>query len=138
MTRLDAVLKVLDIIHDISIMDCNVIVCDSEAVILQFIQAESFKANFKVGSVASAGAIKEVISTGKRDFSPCNACNMLCRQACPQNVFSSGFYRKNLCEKQMKEDEASRVIIKETSQNDSPEVRIKYCRACELACPVGR
>ena len=80
----------------------------------------------------------EVAPTGKRAFSPCDACNMPCRQACPQNVFASGSYSKKPCEKQMKEDESSRTIIKQTSQSDLPEVWIQYCRACELACLVGR
>lgn len=76
----------------------------------------------------------EVTSTEKREFSPCNACDMPCRQACPQNVFFSGSYNKNLCEKQMKMDEANRVIMESSSQ----KLWIKYCRACELACPIGK
>jgi epoxyqueuosine reductase len=80
----------------------------------------------------------EVGSPEKRVFSPCNACNMPCRRNCPKNAFSSSSYNRELCAEQMKEDEASRVIIEHTSQNNSPEVRIKYCRACELACPIGR
>jgi epoxyqueuosine reductase len=80
----------------------------------------------------------EVVPTAKKAFSPCNDCDMPCRRSCPRNAFSSGSYSKELCGKQMKEDESNRVISKHTSQNDSPEGRIKYCRVCELACPVGR
>jgi epoxyqueuosine reductase len=76
----------------------------------------------------------EVTSTEKREFSPCNACDVPCRQACPQNVFFSGSYNKNLCEKQMKMDEANRVIMESSSQ----KLWIKYCRACELVCPIGK
>ena len=80
----------------------------------------------------------EVVPTGKKAFSPCNACDMSCRRSCPRNAFFSGSYSKELCGKQMNEDESNRVIIKPTSPNDSPEGRIKYCRACELACPIGK
>lgn len=80
----------------------------------------------------------EVTSTEKSVFSPCDTCNMPCRRSCPRNAFSSGSYNRELCAEQMKEDEANRVIIKHTSQNGSPEVRIQYCRACELACPIGK
>ena len=71
-------------------------------------------------------------------FSPCKTCDMICKPACPQNAFSSGSYNRDLCWKQMHEDEANRIIVTNTAQKDSPGVRIKYCRACELSCPVGR
>jgi epoxyqueuosine reductase len=73
-----------------------------------------------------------------KPFSPCKACDMICKLSCPQNAFSPGSYTRDLCWKQMHEDEANRIIVIKTAQNDTPEVRIKYCRACELSCPVGR
>jgi epoxyqueuosine reductase len=68
----------------------------------------------------------EVEPTGPSDFAPCKTCDMHCRQACPQEAFKNGTYKRVLCNKQMKIDEANRVTA-----------YIKYCRACELACPVG-
>jgi len=68
----------------------------------------------------------EVEPTGPMDFAPCETCDMPCRQACPQESFKNGTYKRVLCNKQMKIDEANRVTT-----------YIKYCRACELACPVG-
>lgn len=68
----------------------------------------------------------EVEPTGPSDFAPCETCDMPCRQACPQKAFKSGSYKRTLCNKQMKIDEANRATT-----------YIKYCRACELACPVG-
>ena len=62
--------------------------------------------------------------TGPIDFSPCEACDMVCRRVCPQKAFKTGSYSKTSCYEQMKDDE-------------SPGMRIKYCRACELACNVG-
>lgn len=69
----------------------------------------------------------EVEPTGPSDFAPCETCDMPCRQACPQEAFKNSAYKRVLCNKQMKIDEANRVTA-----------YIKYCRACELACPVGK
>jgi len=69
----------------------------------------------------------EVELTGPGDFAPCETCDMPCRQACPQEAFKSGSYKRVLCNKQMKIDEANQVTA-----------YIKYCRACELACPLGK
>ncbi len=60
------------------------------------------------------------------DFAPCDACDRPCWRACPQGAFPAGSYSKSLCNVQMKTDEARAVSL------------VKYCRACELACPVGR
>jgi epoxyqueuosine reductase len=76
--------------------------------------------------------------TGPIDFSPCNPCDMPCREACPQRAFPQGSYSRDLCMRQMNMDEANRVILEKEVEEDSPRVCVKYCRACELACPVGR
>ena len=72
------------------------------------------------------------------DFAPCNACDMPCRLACPQKAFKDGSYSRTSCSKQMKEDEANKVIFEKSVSDDSPSICIRYCRACELACPVAR
>jgi len=71
------------------------------------------------------------------DFAPCEFCDMPCRQVCPQDAFRNGSYSRALCNEQMEIDRATRVIVKE-EKKDSPFEYIKYCRACELACPVGK
>ena len=76
--------------------------------------------------------------TGPIDFSPCDSCDMPCRAACPQKAFTQGSYSRDLCMRQMNMDEAHRVILEKEVEEDSPRVCIKYCRACELACPVGQ
>ncbi len=38
----------------------------------------------------------------------------------------------------MKEDEGNRVILEELENDDSPRLCVRYCRVCELACPVAR
>ncbi len=71
-------------------------------------------------------------------FAPCDACDMPCRLNCPRNAFAAGSYDRDACAEQMRADEDNRVIIKEAVNRGTPEVRIKYCRTCELACPVGK
>jgi epoxyqueuosine reductase len=76
-------------------------------------------------------------STGLLDFNPCESCSMPCRKVCPRNAFISGFYSSSLCYKQMNDDEANAVICEESEYYASPRMCVKYCRSCELACPVG-
>ena len=79
----------------------------------------------------------ELAPTCPIDFSPCNSCGMPCREACPQKAFAHGSYSRDLCMRQMNMDEANRVILEKEVEEDSPRGCVKYCRACELACPVG-
>jgi len=85
----------------------------------------------------------ELPPTGPAVFDPCSTCDAPCRAACPQGAFSRGTARRApssgdwqdagagdfsrpSCEVQMELDIAAA----------SGEV-IRYCRACELSCPVG-
>jgi epoxyqueuosine reductase len=81
---------------------------------------------------------KEVTPTKIGAFAPCDACEMPCRLNCPRNAFASGSYDRDACATQMRADEDHRVMIKEAVNRETPEVRIKYCRACELVCPIGQ
>ena len=72
--------------------------------------------------------------TPRLNFSPCDDCDMPCFQACPQDAFRSGAYDRDLCQIQMRinEDNVS-------PHPGDPEIEhVRYCRACEFACPVGR
>jgi hypothetical protein len=40
--------------------------------------------------------------------------------------------------KQMSIDEANREILEKDTDEDSPGACVKYCRTCELACPIGQ
>lgn len=73
----------------------------------------------------------KVINKGQLDFNPCQDCQRFCWQACPEKAFRSGSYDKELCNKQMHKNEAERVVDSETGK-----VVVKYCRACELSCPL--
>ena len=75
--------------------------------------------------------------TGPIDFLPCNSCDMPCKEACPQKAFTQGSYSRDLCMRQMNRDEAHRVILENEVEEDSPIACVRYCIACEMACPVG-
>lgn len=92
--------------------------------------------------------------TGPVDFDPCKKCDMPCRRACPQGAFKTntfkdnpldlsywpgrtGHYARPTCNIQMTSDNDQAEEIM-TDQSDQPVKLIKYCRACELACPVGK
>jgi len=63
---------------------------------------------------------------------------MPCRETCPQNAFPDGYYSRQRCREQMNLDVQNRTVMKmEASDAVAYEV-IKYCRACEYACPVGK
>lgn len=78
----------------------------------------------------------DLAPTGPIDFAPCAGCDRPCRSACPQEAFTSGSYRRTLCNEQMERDEANAVIGEEGQEKNVPSRYIRYCRACELACPV--
>jgi len=73
--------------------------------------------------------------SGPGDFSPCVDCHMPCRKACPRKAFDQGAYIRADCKKQMVAD---KVSSKNSETEASPAFRVKYCRACEFACPAGK
>ncbi|MEW5784545.1 MAG: epoxyqueuosine reductase [Bacillota bacterium] len=87
-------------------------------------------------------------------FDPCAVCDQICRRSCPQDSFEEVVYtgfefgRKELpgrdgsfnrisCNTQMKDDEESAVEQEVPDIGKTVRV-VKYCRRCELSCPVGR
>ena len=109
----------------------------------------------------------ELTPTGPIDFDPCDNCEGFCRKACPQNAFDriilssvetgmcalpgrDGLFSRARCSIQMGHDlEASGITVDEgflsemypsrveRQEISQTEGRIKWCRRCELACPVG-
>ncbi len=72
--------------------------------------------------------------TGPVEFDPCAACGTPCLQACPRGalVASGGgqvHYSRAACSGQMLSDEADAA--------SSQDGVTRYCRRCELVCPVG-
>jgi epoxyqueuosine reductase len=70
-------------------------------------------------------------------FNPCEDCPTICWSLCPQNAFSNDSYSKTECERQMKEDVKNKAEPGKPSETQSAKICIKYCRECELGCPIG-
>jgi epoxyqueuosine reductase len=109
----------------------------------------------------------ELTPTGPITFDPCAGCEEFCRRACPQNAFDrvvlsaaeagmytlpgrDGCFSRAKCYIQMDKDvEDSDMAVAKgflsgldksalvTGGISRTEKRIKWCRQCELACPVG-
>ena len=96
----------------------------------------------------------ELPSSGPRQFDPCADCDVFCRKACPRNSFGEclytpenygqkilpgrdGSFSRPMCNVQMEVDN-NEAIEQEVEGFDAPVKIIKYCRKCELACPVGK
>jgi len=104
----------------------------------------------------------ELPPTGPIAFDPCAGCEEYCRKACPRNALENavhssvqtrmadlpgrdGRYSRARCMQQMDEDVENSGI--DTTEMEAPpvdteivstaEIRVKYCRECELACPIG-
>jgi epoxyqueuosine reductase len=71
-------------------------------------------------------------------FAPCDTCDGPCLQACPQNAFQEGSYKRKRCQRQMRKDETHPIIRQSPVVGMPPEFRIVYCRQCEFFCPVGQ
>ena len=76
----------------------------------------------------------EIEPTRPLDFDPCLHCERPCTSACPQDAFRNGTYQRVYCQIQMRIDESNTKPLPENSGTE----HVRYCRACELACPVGR
>jgi epoxyqueuosine reductase len=105
----------------------------------------------------------ELTPTGPIAFDPCDGCKEPCRKACPQNAFEEvvippgeigmaslpgrdGSFNRVKCITQIGIDVEDSGIAFDEMQISGLDAdgksqkadRIKYCRRCELACPVGR
>jgi len=95
----------------------------------------------------------ELPSTGASEFDPCENCRAPCHTACPLNAFEkqiyfpaeygqtklpgrNGSYNRMDCNQEMVINEANFEEVQIENQ-EKVEKRVKYCRECELACPVG-
>ena len=110
---------------------------------------------------------EELTPTGPIAFDPCDGCEEFCRKACPQNAFDGvvlssvetgmynlpgrdGCFSRARCSIQMDKDveDSDMAVGKgfltgldqsgvEAGGTSQAEGCIKWCRRCELACPVG-
>jgi epoxyqueuosine reductase len=70
-------------------------------------------------------------------FDPCRGCSAPCRQQCPQNAFGDGQFNVDRCRRQMRQDQSWRMPSVSAGVGAAGRYLIRFCRACELSCPVG-
>jgi epoxyqueuosine reductase len=70
-------------------------------------------------------------------FDPCQGCRIYCRKACPVKAFPQGKYSRAICLEQITYDTENKVPEGGVGEDGKRNPVIKYCRACELSCPVG-
>ncbi len=90
--------------------------------------------------------------TEPADVDPCDGCPAPCRDVCPRGAFAEpvytdeslgsdlpgrdGTYSRQLCNQRMEADIVGAEPMPATKDREAYK-RIKYCRACELACIAG-
>jgi epoxyqueuosine reductase len=72
-------------------------------------------------------------------FDPCSTCSKPCHRVCPRTAFRSDSYERSLCKQEQDQlDVDFEVLDGATMGIDEAGPVTKYCRQCELACPVGQ
>jgi len=67
------------------------------------------------------------------NYTPCIECDIRCHSACPQKAFKNTSYSRKLCNKMMEINKTDIVMDDKRGM-----YVVKYCRACELICPIGK
>ena len=92
--------------------------------------------------------------TGPMIYDPCDGCDAPCRQSCPRNAFAStahspielgmvtlpgkdGKYDRETCRPETEKNIEDKELI-QLDGHEEPVRVIKFCRLCELSCPVGK
>ena len=70
-------------------------------------------------------------------FAPCESCEEFCQKACPMKAFPQGKYSRPNCRKMINANVENKVPAGEIGLDGKRNLVVKYCRACELSCPVG-
>jgi epoxyqueuosine reductase len=79
----------------------------------------------------------ELKPTGPIDYDPCNGCDAPCHRSCPRGAFRSGAYERARCKTEMDQNDADVETLDGPIMGIDEDCEvIKYCRSCELACPV--
>lgn len=80
---------------------------------------------------------RELAQTGPAEANFCEPCDRPCCRACPQGAFAGGVFDRSLCSIQMRSDRLGGATATGVRGANFAGAPVKYCRACELACPVG-
>ncbi len=70
-------------------------------------------------------------------FTPCENCEMFCQKACPMKALLEGEFSRSNCRKQINDNFENKYPEGEIGENGNRNLVVKFCRACEFACPIG-
>ncbi len=97
---------------------------------------------------------EELSPTGPLVYDLCDACDGPCRRACPRDAFAvathspiemgmvtlpgkDGWYDREICRPETQKCMDEKEFL-ELDGYEGPVGTIKFCRLCELSCPVGK
>jgi len=89
----------------------------------------------------AVGLNLDLPGSGASTFDPCADCAAPCRSGCPQEAFARRIYtEKDGAFLPARDGSYYRLsCVMEMEKNEQePGDTVRYCRACELRCPVGR
>jgi len=72
---------------------------------------------------------------GRVDYSPCEDCHRPCLTVCPEEALADGSFDRKACLRNMSREGAGCLVMNSSSMDEVREVR--FCRICELACPLA-
>lgn len=72
---------------------------------------------------------------GRVDYSPCEDCHRPCLTVCPEEALADGSFDREACLRNMSREGAGCLVMNSSSMDEAREVR--FCRICELACPLA-
>jgi len=78
--------------------------------------------------------------SGPLEFDPCNNCGAPCRTSCPQSAFAEEIYTTAdgaLLPGRDGRYYRAACVMEMTKNEEAPGETVRYCRTCELRCPVG-
>lgn len=75
---------------------------------------------------------------GKIDYSPCEGCHRPCLTVCPEEALANGSFDREACLSNMrsKSREGAQYLVMDMSKV-TDNLKISFCRMCELACPLS-
>jgi len=73
----------------------------------------------------------------RSDYSPCEGCHRPCLHICPEKALADGSYDQEACLRRMAgvRDMAGYRVMDSSSETEKVEIR--FCRECELVCPLS-
>jgi epoxyqueuosine reductase len=73
----------------------------------------------------------------RSDYSPCEGCHRPCLHICPEGALGEDFFDREACLRHMAKDRHDAGSPVMDSPSETEKVEIRFCRECELVCPLS-